>query len=79
MFVKGRRPQILSSFLFFATSYDWKRTSAAYVLGAALSISIVVTIAFLLGGGDLDDGLERHLYYIILALLLFGMVHTFLT
>ena len=78
-FVMVAGPQILSSF-FFATSDDWKRTSAAYVLGAALSISIVVTIAFLLGGGDSDDGPSSDtLYYIILALLLFGMVHTFLT
>ena len=43
-------PQLLSSF-FLATSEGWKLNSAAYVLGAALSIAIVVTAAYLLGIG----------------------------
>ena len=46
-FVMVAGPQILSSF-FFATSEGWRATSAAYVLGSAISISIVVTAAFLL-------------------------------
>jgi Sap, sulfolipid-1-addressing protein len=71
-------PQILSS-IFFATSEDWRRTSAAYVLGAAISISIVVLIAYLLGGGSSDEGAtDDTIYYVILALLLFAMVNTFL-
>jgi hypothetical protein len=78
-FVMVAGPQILSSF-FFATSDSWRRTSLAYVLGAAISISIIAGLAFLLGGGSSDDGPSSDtLYYIILALLLFGMVHTFLT
>jgi threonine/homoserine/homoserine lactone efflux protein len=78
-FVMVAGPQILSSF-FFATRDDWRRTSAAYVLGAALSISIVVTIAFLLGSGASDSGAsDDTIYYVILALLLFAVVHTFLT
>jgi hypothetical protein len=77
-FVMVAGPQILSS-IFFATREDWRRTSAAYVLGAALSISIVVTIAFLVGGGSSRKGTsDDTVYYIILALLLFAMVHTFL-
>jgi len=78
-FVMVAGPQILSS-SFFATSEKWRATSAAYVLGAAISISIIAGLAFLLGGGSSDDGPSSDtLYYIILALLLFGMVHTFLT
>jgi hypothetical protein len=78
-FVMVAGPQILSSF-FFATSEDWRRTTAAYVLGAAISISIIVTLAFLLSNGASDEGTsDDTLYYIILALLLLGMVHTFRT
>jgi Sap, sulfolipid-1-addressing protein len=77
-FVMIAGPQILSSF-FFATTEGWRRTSAAYVLGAALSISIIVTLAFLLGGGSGGGPSSEAVYYIVLALLLFGMVHTFLT
>ena len=35
-------PQILSSF-FFATSEKWKPDSAAYVIGAAISITAIVS------------------------------------
>jgi uncharacterized membrane protein YiaA len=76
-FVMVAGPQILSS-IFFATSENWRANSAAYVLGAALSISIVVSLAFLLGIGASDAGASNDaVYYAILALLLFGMVHTF--
>jgi threonine/homoserine/homoserine lactone efflux protein len=78
-FVMVAGPQILSS-IFFATSENWRANSAAYVLGAALSISIVVTAAFFLSSGARDQGASNDtFYYIILALLLFGMVHTFRT
>jgi hypothetical protein len=78
-FVMVAGPQILSS-IFFATSENWRPTSVAYLLGSALSISIVVTLAFLAGIGVSDAGAsDDTLYYIILALLLFAMVHTFRT
>jgi Sap, sulfolipid-1-addressing protein len=78
-FVMVAGPQILSS-IFFATSEHWRANSAAYVLGASLSISIIVTLAFLLSSGARDQGASNDtFYYIILALLLFGMVHTFRT
>lgn len=78
-FVMIAGPQILSS-IFFATSENWRGNCAAYVLGAALSISIVVTLAFLLINGTSDKGTSDHtIYSIILALLLFGMVHTYRT
>jgi Sap, sulfolipid-1-addressing protein len=69
-------PQILSSF-FFALAESWRRTSACYVLGAAVSISIIVTLAYLLGLGASDSASSDTIYYIVLALLLFGMLHTF--
>jgi threonine/homoserine/homoserine lactone efflux protein len=78
-FVMVAGPQILSSF-FFATSEDWRRTSAAYVLGAAISISIIVTLAFLLSSGAKSSGAsDNAIYYVVLALLLYGILHTFRT
>jgi hypothetical protein len=78
-FVMVAGPQILSS-SFFATREDWRRTSAAYVLGAAISISIIVTLAFLLSDGATSSGAsDKSIYYIVLALLLYGMLHTFTT
>ncbi len=41
-FVMIAGPQILSA-IFFATTEQWRLNTAAYVLGAALSISIVIT------------------------------------
>jgi hypothetical protein len=78
-FVMVAGPQILSSF-FFATSENWRRISAAYVLGAAISISIIVTLAFLLSDGAASSGAsDNAIYYVVLALLLYGVVHTFRT
>jgi hypothetical protein len=78
-FVMVAGPQILSSF-FFATSENWRRISAAYVLGAAISISIIVTLAFLLSDGAASSGAsDNAIYYVVLALLLYGMLHTFRT
>jgi hypothetical protein len=78
-FVMVAGPQILSS-IFFATSEHWRITSAAYVLGAAISISIVVSAAFLLASEASEGGTsDKAIYYVILALLLLGMVHAFLT
>ena len=78
-FVMVAGPQILSS-IFFATTEQWARNTAAYVLGAAISISIVVSLAFLLGIGASNAGAaDETIYYVILALLLFAMVHNFRT
>ena len=72
-------PQIPSSF-FFATREDWRPTSGAYVLGAAISISIIVTLAFLLSDGATSSGAsDKTLYHVVLALLLYGMLNTFRT
>ena len=78
-FVMVAGPQILSS-IFFATSERWRVTSGAYVLGAAISISIIVSAAYLLASGAKEGGASnKTIYYVILALLLFAVVHTFLT
>jgi Sap, sulfolipid-1-addressing protein len=80
-FVMIAGPQIISAF-FFATSESWKKISAAYVLGAAVSITLVVSAAYLLakgaesGGGEDDSGLNT-VDYVVLALLLFAMVQNF--
>jgi hypothetical protein len=71
-------PQILSA-IFLATSEDWKRTSIAYIVGAALSITAFVTIAYLLGGGGREGGPSSNLvYWIVLVLLVVLMVRTYL-
>lgn len=71
-------PQIISAF-FFATMPEWKRTSAVYVLGAAISIPLVVAIGYLLAnkaiGGESQEGTD----WGIVALLLFAMFHKFRT
>ncbi|WP_273836684.1 GAP family protein [Halococcus sp. PRR34] len=71
-------PQILSA-IFLATSEGWQRNSGAFVLGAALSISLVVAATFFLGVGATGQGLSGGtLNVIILVLLLIAMVRTFL-
>jgi hypothetical protein len=80
-FVMVAGPQIISAF-FFATGSSWKKVSAAYVLGAAVSIPLVVGAAYLLtqGSGEGDEagsGGLKPADYVILALLLFAMVRTY--
>ena len=74
-------PQIISSF-FFATSKTWRADSAAYVLGAAISVTAIVTIAYFAAKGikgDLGGGgsKSRAIDYVIVALLLFLAVDVF--
>ena len=49
-FVMIAGPQILSA-IFLATSEDWRRNSIAYITGAALSITAIVTAAYFLSNG----------------------------
>ncbi len=48
-------PQIISAF-FFATSEEWRSDSATYILGAAVSITIVVTASYFLAKGVKPGG-----------------------
>jgi Sap-like sulfolipid-1-addressing protein len=78
-FVMVAGPQIISAF-FFATSESWRKASAAYVAGAALSITVVASAAYFLANGasgnEGDSGLNE-IDYIVLALLLFAAFRTF--
>jgi peptidoglycan/LPS O-acetylase OafA/YrhL len=71
-------PQILSA-IFLATSEKWKQNSIAYVLGAALSITIIASAAFFIGGGKPggSDG-NATIYWVVLGLLLVAMLRTYL-
>ena len=75
-------PQILSP-IFLATSEQWRANSAAYVFGAALSISSVVVLAYLVGnslgggGGLLGASAQQLLYIIVLVLLIYAAVETY--
>jgi hypothetical protein len=79
-FVMIAGPQIISAF-FFATSESWKKVSAAYVFGAALSITAVVSAAYLLSNGADSSGGEGSglstIDYVVLALLVFAAIQTF--
>lgn len=80
-FVMVAGPQIISSF-FFATSSSWKKISAAYVCGAAISIALVVAASYLLrkgaGGSEKSGSGLTATDYVILALLAFAIVRTYL-
>jgi len=78
-FVMIAGPQILSA-IFLATSEDWRGNSAAFVLGAALSITAFVTAAYFLLNGVSDAGAsDDAIYVIVLVLLVAAAVHAFLT
>jgi hypothetical protein len=77
-FVMIAGPQILSA-IFLATSENWQRNSAAYILGASLSITAFVTLAYLLGNGVSNDGDSNDtIYIIVLVLLVAAAVHAYL-
>ena len=78
-FVMVAGPQILSS-IFLATSEHWQRNSAAYVVGAALSLTLMVTVGFLLSSGASDGGASNEtLNIIVIVLLVVAGIHTYLT
>jgi hypothetical protein len=74
-------PQIISA-VFFATSERWSRNSAAYVLGAAVSITAFVTIAYFVAKGAKDSASSKSdanttIDVVILILLIIAAVYTF--
>lgn len=72
-------PQILSA-IFLATSDSWRKDSLAYVSGAALSITLIATIAFFVSDGASSGGAsDDTLYVVVLVLLVVAAIHTFLT
>jgi Sap, sulfolipid-1-addressing protein len=77
-FVMIAGPQILSA-IFLATSQHWQRNTAAYLAGGALSITLVVSLAYLLSpGAPREGGSNQTVNVIVLVLLLAAMVHVFL-
>ena len=79
VFVMVAGPQILSA-IFLATSEEWRRNSAAFVAGAGLSITLVVTVAYVFGIGAIGQGVSNTtLSAVILFVLLYAMVDTYRT
>jgi hypothetical protein len=77
-FVMIAGPQILSA-IFLATSDNWRRNSAAYLAGAALSVTAIVTIAYFVGSGVSDAGAsDDTLEIVVLVLLVAAALRTFL-
>lgn len=78
-FVMVAGPQILSA-IFLATSENWRQNSASFVFGAALSISLFVSIAYFVGGGTPNrGGSNDRLTVVVLLLLLLATVYVYLT
>jgi hypothetical protein len=78
-FVMIAGPQILSA-IFLATTENWQRNTAAYLAGAALSIPLVVSIAYVASSGaPRERGSNATVNVIVVVLLLAAMVHGFLT
>ena len=78
-FVMIAGPQILTA-IFLVTSEDWRRNTAAFMTGAAISITTVVTIAYLALDGFSARGLSNEtIFVVVLLLLLAAMIHTYRT
>lgn len=76
-------PQIVAA-VFFATSVKWKATSAAYLLGGAISIVGFFTTAYFITkaakhGPQNSSNVHVMIESVILALLLFLLIYVFLT
>ncbi len=70
-------PQLLSA-IFLATSEDWRRNSAAYVLGATVSIGLVVAVAYVSGVGANRQGASRGtLHAVVFVALFVAMVQVY--
>ncbi len=84
-FVMIAGPQIVSAF-FLATSKDWAKNSLSYLAGAALSITAVVTLAYVAAkgakvaaGARLAGTTGQVIDGIVLVLVLFLIAHVYLT
>lgn len=78
-FVMVAGPQLLSA-VFLATTERWKANSFAYIAGASLSITAIVTAAFFLIDGVSSEGAsDDTIYKVVLALLVVAAIHTYRT
>lgn len=78
-------PQILSP-IFLATSKDYRRNSLAYLAGAALAITLGVTIVYVVanllnvsGGKSQQSSGMTAVDWVLVGLLLYLMLHLYLT
>ena len=77
-FVMIAGPQILSA-IFLATSEGWRRNSVAYITGAALSITAIVSASYFFINGISDGGSRSDtIYIVVLVLLVLAAIHTYL-
>jgi hypothetical protein len=83
-FVMIAGPQIISSF-FLATSGRWAANSLAYVVGAAISVTTVVTIAYFAAHGAKTSAGDAHkatinriIDSVVLLLVVFMGIHVYL-
>ena len=76
-FVMIAGPQILSA-IFLATSEDWRRNSIAYITGAALSITAIISASYFFINGAQDGGrVDDTIDIVILVLLVLAAIHTY--
>src|SRR5262249_33375723 len=64
--------------IFLATSENWRNNSAAFLAGAALSVTLFVTIAYWVGRGINSAGGDDPLDIVVLVLLVAAAIHAFL-
>jgi cytochrome c biogenesis protein CcdA len=77
-FVMIAGPQILSA-IFLATTENWKGNSTAFLAGAALSVTLFVTIAYWVGRGINAGGGDDKLDILVLVLLVAAGINVFRT
>src|SRR5262249_34804574 len=77
-FVMIAGPQILSA-IFLATTENWKGNSTGFLAGAALSVTLFVSIAYWVGRGINAAGGDNTLDILVLLLLVAAGIHAFLT
>jgi hypothetical protein len=78
-FVMIAGPQILSA-IFLATTERWKVNSAAFVAGAAISITAIASIGYFLSTGASDGGASNTtLDVVIIVVLVAAAIHKYVT
>ena len=76
-FVMIAGPQILSA-IFLATSEGWRRNSIAYISGAALSITAIISASYFFINGISDGGSSSDTVdVVVLVLLVLAGIHTY--
>ncbi len=77
-FVMIAGPQILSA-IFLATSDGWRRNSVAYITGAGISITAIISASYFFINGISDSGSSSDTVdIVVLVLLALAGLHTYL-